>query len=313
MQPIPSRRQFIKTGGALTIAGSTSLLAAPDDTTCGIAIGTYGLQSLPLIDALQLISDTGYDAAEITVFPGMSGEPGKLTEAGRSAIRTLTNSTGMRICALMADLKPNSDDSKHAATTEELNRIIDLARDIAPESPPLIQTILAGKQWEDERDLFRDRLADWMQICADQKIQLSIKPHRGHAMSTPAHAAWLLKQLGNSRWLSMVYDASHYAFRDMPVEKTITEALPITKYIAVKDAVRQDSGKVTFALAGTSGNPDLSQIVSGFHKGGYRGDFCCEVSSLIWRKDPKYDPVAATKICYQNMVEAFQKAGVPRA
>ncbi len=38
--------------------------------TCGLAIGTYGLQSMSVEDAIRLIAKTGYDAVEITVFAG---------------------------------------------------------------------------------------------------------------------------------------------------------------------------------------------------------------------------------------------------
>lgn len=310
-----SRRHFLKAGaGAATaVAGPISGLAGPDPKSCGISIGTYGLQSMPLIDALKLINKTGYDAAEITVFPGMTGEPAKLSAADRSEILKMRDES-LLISAMMADLKPNADDKKHVETTDELKRIIELAHDLTSlVMPPLIQTILAGKNWDTEKNLFRDRVADWMQICADQKITLSVKPHRSHAMSTPAQAAWLLQQLGNSKWVGMTYDASHYAFRDgLPLDETIATALPITNYVAVKDAIKLDDGKIGFALAGTAGNPDIAQIVKSFNKGGYRGDFCCEVSSLIWKKDPKYDPVAATEVCYKNMVAAFEKAEVNR-
>lgn len=305
----PSRRHFLKTGAAAAIAGPASTFAGPERKSCCIAIGTYGLQSLPLIDALKLIAKTGYHFAEISVFPGMTGEPTKLSPTDRKEISKLE----LGICALMADLKPSADKKKHVETTDELKRILDLARDLNPVYPPLVQTILGGKNWDNDKNLFRDRVADWMQICADQKIELSVKPHRNHAMSTPAEAAWLLKQLGSSKWVGMTYDASHYAFRDgLPLAETIATALRITNYVAVKDAIKLDGGKIGFALAGTTGNPDIAQIVKSFNEGGYRGEFCCEVSSLIWKKDPNYDPVAATQICYKNMVTAFKKAGVKR-
>ena len=34
----------------------------------------------------------------------------------------------------------------------------------------MIQTILGGKDWVESRDLFRDRIADWVQVAADQRL-----------------------------------------------------------------------------------------------------------------------------------------------
>lgn len=132
-------------------------------------------------------------------------------------------------------------------------------------------------------------------------------------MSTPEQAIWLLKQLGNPRRLSMVYDYSHYSFREpeMTIVDTVEAALPITKYIAVKDAKEVD-GKIRFDLPGATGNWDQSEVVKRFFEGAYRGDFCCEVSSQIWRNNPSYDPVKSTQVCYDNMADAFEKAGVAR-
>ncbi len=300
-----TRRQFFRISAAIAV--STRVWAAKRPT-CGIGIGTYGLQSMPLSDALKLIAQTGYDAAEIAAFRGMTGEPAKLSPADRENLLKIAGHGRLRLTALMADLKPEADAAKHAETTEVLRQTIELARDLRV---PRIQTILGGKDWEASKAMFRDRLADWMQICADRKVRLAIKPHRSHAMSTPGQAAWLLEQLGKSEWLSMVYDYSHYAFRGMTIAETVKTAAPWTGYVAVKDAVEKD-GKVQFALAGEGGNWETAEIVGGLFQAGYRGDFCCEVSSQIWRKNPGYHPIAATERCYRNLAAAFDRAGVSR-
>ncbi|MEM6916662.1 MAG: TIM barrel protein, partial [Verrucomicrobiota bacterium] len=220
---------------------------------------------------------------------------------------------GLRLCALMAHLKPEEEEEKHRKQLEKLRELAELARALAPQSPPILQTILGGKYWESSKTHFRDRIADWNQILADQRGYLSIKPHRSHAMSVPENAAWLLKQLGNPRRIRMVYDFSHYAFLEpeREIEETVELALPITNYVAVKDA-RKIDGKVRFDLVGESGSWDHADIIRTFAEGGYDGDFCCEVSSQIW-KDSKYDAEAATRTCYENLKAAFERAGVTPA
>ena len=306
------RRAFLKTAALAAVA---SPLRAAEAGGCKLAIGTYGLQSLPLADAIRLIADTGYDALEITSFDGMTGSPEALSgEEKRTEIRNVIADSGIPLGALMVNLQPQKDEAAHREQLESLRSLIQLAHDLSPDAPPLIQTILGGKNWEESRNLFRDRIANWNQLAADLKAVISIKPHRSHAMGEPAEAEWLIQQLGTPRRLKMVYDFSHYAFHEPPltIAETVKTALPYTNYVAVKDAVERD-GKVVFALAGESDNWDHADIIRDFYEGGYRGDFCCEVSSQIWRNNPDYDPVAATKLCYQNMADAFERAGVPRA
>lgn len=310
------RRQFFRGGiAAATLAPWRWSDAGEEAETCGLAIGTYGLPGFSVLEAIELVSSVGYDAIEITVFPDSPGDPrGALkSREAREEVREALEKSGLRLCALMADLKPSESDEKHLAQLTELRDLVEMARDLSPERPPLIQTVLGGRNWEDSRNLFRDRLANWNQILADWKGYLSIKPHRGNAMSTPAQARDLLESLGNPRRLRMTYDYSHYAFRgeELSVARTVAESLPVTRYVAVKDAVRQGE-KVRFALAGSSGTWDPSEMIRAFYEGGYRGDFCCEVSSQIWKNEPDYDPVEATKSCYNAMASAFETAGVPR-
>ncbi|MCP5540788.1 MAG: sugar phosphate isomerase/epimerase [Akkermansiaceae bacterium] len=312
--PRQRRRRFLKTA-ALAAAGAALPIvraASPARETCGLGIGTYGLQKLPLPEAIDLVADTGYDCVEITVFSGFTGDPAALTSEVRKSLRKRMEDKNLRLSALMADLHPSADDARHREQTEALRRMIALGRDLSPAAPPLIQTVLGGKDWEKEKNLFRDRLGDWLRVVTEEDAALCVKPHRGHAMSRPADAAWLIGQLGNSSGLGMVYDYSHYAFRGMDIVGTVAESLPLTRYVAVKDAIRTPEGKVVFALAGEGKNWDHADILKAFHAGGYRGDFCCEVSSQIWKGDPGHDFVAATKRCHANLAAAFERAGVPR-
>lgn len=305
------RRTFLKSTG---LAASCSKVKAAEKGGCGLAIGTYGLQSLPLTDAIQLIAKTGYNALEITALPGTTGAPSVIkAPEERMRLRGVIEETGLRLCALMAGIEPQLDETKHKEQLAELYYLIQLGHDLSPEKPPVIQTILGGKDWGESRDLFRDRIADWVQVAADQRGTISIKPHRSHAMSVPAEANWIIEQLGSPARLGMVYDYSHYAFHEPPlsIEETVTTSLPHTNYVAVKDAVKEQ-GKVRFVLAGESKSWDHADIISALYDGDYRGDFCCEVSSQIWKSDPGYDPVKATIRCFENMVAAFDRAGVAR-
>ena len=58
-----------------------------------------------------------------------------------------------------------------------------------------------------------------MELASKAGTQLSIKPHRSHAMSRPEQAVWLIEQLNAKGKLSLTFDYSHFAFREMAGKK----------------------------------------------------------------------------------------------
>lgn len=310
-----TRRQWLQGTAAGLAALSTNTRAGRGDAPgtskgCTLSIGTYSMKNVPLEKAIAAIAALGYDGIEIAVFPGFDGEPARLSPDRRKEVRRLLGDKRLRLTALMENLHPATEDGPHKADLDRLRRVTELAHDLAPDRPPLIQTVLGGGKWNDKKNLFRDRLAGWLAVAKEGKIVLAIKPHRGGAMSRPEEAIWLIQQLKEPAYLRMVYDYSHYAFRDMPLEETVRTALPHTAHIAVKDAVPKGE-RVEFLLPGESGTFDYARLLKLFHDGGYRGDVCCEVSSMVSSK-PGYDPMAAAKTCYQNMARAFEQSHVPR-
>lgn len=305
-----NRRTFLKHSTLALPAALSPLTVRAATASCGLGISTYGLQSMDLAAAIRLIAETGYDCVEITVMEGFTGDPLKVSKTQRPALRQVLKDQKLRVCALMADLHPSADDAVHAKQTEALRQMAELGHDLSPESPPLIQTVFAGKDWEASKMLFRDRLGDWVTVADEMKFTFCIKPHRMQAMSSPEDAIWLFKQLGEPPRLRMVYDYSHFHRREpeMTLADTVKTSLPWTAYVASKDAIVKD-GKVVFALTGEGGEFDHADIVKVLVAGGYSGDFCCEVSSQIW-KAKGYDAVAATKLCYKNLADAFKRAGV---
>ncbi len=303
-----TRRQFLLTTATL-LAGEHALRAETGQA-CTLSIGTYSLKGIALEEAIPLVAEIGYDGIEIATQPGFDGEPSKLSPDRRKGVRERLATTGLKLTALMEQVSPSADDQQHRADVERIGRVADLARDLSPDAPPLIQTVLGGGTWEELKTRFRDRLGDWVDEAARRGVVFAIKPHRGGALSRPSEANWLIRQLGEPRHLKMVYDYSHYAFRDLPLEETVREALPYTAHLVVKDAVRQE-GRITFALPGESGTFDYPRLLRLFHDGGYRGDVCCEVSSQVSGK-PGYDPRAAARTCYRNISRAFASAQVPR-
>lgn len=305
-----NRRQWCQTAAGLLMLGGRAMAAEPKRSHCTLGIGTYGMPGMSVEEAVKAIARIGYDSLEITVTPETDGAPGKMPASRRRELKKLIADSGLVLASLMENLSPAADAHERGEQLDRLKGVLELARDLAGQRPPIVQTVLGGGTWEQRKQLFCDALAGWSKAAEQANITVAIKPHRGGALSRPAEAVWLFEQLGNPRHLRMVYDYSHYAFRDMSVADTVRTALPYTAHVALKDAVEQ-KGRVVFKLPGESHSFDYPELFRLFYAGGYRGDFCCEVSSGIW-KQPGYEPLRAAQTCYDNMSRALAEAGVPR-
>jgi sugar phosphate isomerase/epimerase len=160
------------------------------------------------------------------------------------------------------------------------------------------------------KPLFVRRVADWVKIVESSGIHMVVKPHRDTSMDRPEEAIELFKELGNPARLRMSFDYSHFALRDMPLADAIRTALPWTAFVAIKD-VAMENGHGVFKLPGETKQIDYAALIRQFYEGGYRGDFNCEISSMIFRK-PGFDCLAAARTSYANIAPAFEAAGVPR-
>jgi inosose dehydratase len=308
-----NRRDFLAESAAATVAlATTDAVGFDADKRGGVtfSFGTYGMKSLTTERAVRVLAEIGYDGVELATRPEWDSAPVRMTSARRSEVRTLMSDVGLQLTALMVSIKPTNVDAEHTAQLESFKRTIELGRDLSPQEMPVVQTIFGGGEWEEQKSMLLRRVADWAKLAERQKTVICIKPHRGGVMSKPSEAVWLIQQLGDTPWLRMVYDYSHYAFREMSIEATVKTALDYTGHIAIKDTIRKGDG-TTFVLPGDSGTLDYQQLFKLFYSGGYRGDICCEVSGAVWGK-PGYDPIAAAKTCYRNIAPILEQARIPR-
>lgn len=301
------RRHWLKVAAGFALAGSVRANGAEAKSGCPMGFGTYGLPGYSLAEAIQLVARTGFDSIEFASMPGYAGAPDQISTAQRKELRARLEDSGLRLGALMG--LPTPSESKQADNAAWVERMLELAVDLVPEQPPIIQSVLGGGEWDEKKALFRDCLGPWVQLASQAGVELAIKPHRGHAMSLPEQAVWLIEQVDATGKLSLVYDFSHFAYRDLKWQETVATALPHTGYLVMKDAVQVD-GKVRFALPGESGEMPHADILKTFYAGGYRGEVCCEVSSQVWKADG-YEPKAATTTCYSNLKSIFSAAAVP--
>jgi len=306
------RRSFLRQSVAAGAAVASASRACGETSIEGVtfSFGTYGMKSMSTEDAIRAVAQVGYDGIEIAARPDWDAAPARMPKPRREQVRTLLADSGLCLTALMEHLSPTEDKAEHEAGLVRLREVARLGHDLSPKSPPLIQTVLGGGTWDEHKNMFLDRLGDWAKLAAETQTVIAIKPHRGGGMSKPSEAVWLIQQLDDTPWIRIVYDYSHYAFRDMSVAATVESALPYTAHIAIKDALKTDKG-FQFVLPGESNSFDYADLFKRFYAGGYRADICCEVSGMV-SSQVGYDPIAAAKMCYANIAPRFAQAGVSR-
>ena len=234
-----SRRHFIKSSSCLLIPSFSQ--GREKKAALAMGFGTYGLPGYTVPEAIRLVAKTGFDSIELAAMPGYHGSPEKLTKPVRIEVRKLIEESGIKLGALMGFPRP--DPSKMRENKDRMEKLLELNLDLSgKKEPPLIQSVLGGGRWDEKKTVFRDCLGPLVELASKAGTQLSIKPHRSHAMSRPEQAVWLIEQLNAKGKLSLTFDYSHFAFREMAVEKTVAIALPHTGYVVVKDAVRQQNG-----------------------------------------------------------------------
>jgi sugar phosphate isomerase/epimerase len=309
-QLITRRHSLACTVGLAGSLAFSSSAPAADGSPIGLGFSLYGMKSLPLAKAIETCREIGYDCVELPLMPGWPADPEKLGISARKELQSTLEKSGLRLSALMENLPLLGDDNMHAANLQRLKLAADLAHQLVPDKPPLIETVLGGKpaEWDAAKEKMAARLKDWAKVAEENKVVIAIKAHVGNALHAPADAVWLLKQV-DSKFVRLAYDYSHFGLQKISLESSLDTLLPHTVFIHVKDA-KGDAAKFQFLLPAEKENryADYFKLLA---KKKYRGDVVVEVSGQIHSR-PDYDPVAAARKCYEPLAAAMRETGVRR-
>ena len=288
----------------MLIGAAARLSAAAGKNAVRLSIGTYGMQSLPVHQAIQEIRNIGYDGAELCLMAGWPSEPSKLDAAARKRIRA----TGFPIPSLIENFNLLVSEEAHRATLERIRAAAALAHDVAPKSPPVLQSVLGGKpaEWEQVKARMAERLADWARVAAESEILLTVKSHVSSASDTPEKLIWLLDQV-HSPALKGIYDYGHFQLLDIDLEKSLDLLLPRSAFITVKDGTRVN-GEPRFLLPG-QGTIDYQRYCAKLKAMHWSGWVLVEVSRQL-QTVPGYDPIGAARTSYAHLAPILRDAGL---
>jgi inosose dehydratase len=264
----------------------------------------YGMQTLPVEQALAVIRRTGYDGMELCAMPEWPSEPARLSDSARRALRA----TGFPIPTLIDSFNLLVPEAEHDATLGRIRADAQLAHDVSPGRPPLLQTVLGGRpgQWPEVRARMAARLADWARAAEEARIALAVKAHANQAIDTPDKLLALLDDVRHPA-LAAIYDYGHFQLRGLALEATMDALLPRAAFLTVKDA-RVSDGKVEFLLPG-QGSIDYREYFGLVKRKGWRGWVLIEVSRQL-QTQPGYDGARAAAMAYAHLAPILRSLGL---
>jgi len=305
-----NRRYFLAAAASQLALGTLQASDGTTRPTIGFGFGTYGMQSLTTGEAIQQCAEIGYDGIELALMKGWPTEPTLLAQRDRAEIRGWLSDFQLTVPSLLESLPCLRTRQLHRENVEKLNRAVELAHDLAPNKPPIVQSIVGGKtaRWEQMKGQLVEQLAEWAKVGEASQTVICFKPHAAHIVHEPQQALWLHQQVG-SDWLKIVYDYSHFSLEGFALAASLKQLLPITSYVQVKDS-RGTPEKHEYLLPG-DGRTDYAELLTVLKQARYEGFVNVEVSAIIHRQ-PGYQAIPTAKLCYQRLAPLFDKVGIQR-
>jgi inosose dehydratase len=294
------RRRFLQSATALALP---TLAGGADSPGPSLGFSLYGMKTLPLAEALKVCAETGYTHVEFALNPGYLTEPAAFSaEARRAAVASLRE-WKLSLPCLMTNMSLTADETAHAKALELIEAAAEIARELVPDRPPIIETVLGGKPatWEEQKAGMAEKLNGWADAAEMSGTTIAIKAHVGSAVNSPERLLWLLEKV-KSPTIQVTYDYSHFELQGIDMAESMELLLPRTRFIHVKDSTG-DAAKFQFLLPG-EGRTDYVKYFSLLRQHNYTGPICVEVSGQIFNK-PGYDPTAAARKSYLALAKAM--------
>jgi sugar phosphate isomerase/epimerase len=308
------RRTVIRTiagGAAVVLWGDCPLAPAQSRASEGsssqsskplLGFKQYGMKRIPVRDAISQIAKIGYKSLSLTLMPSWDTEPKLLSKTDRADIRKRISDLGLVLASVMESLRllgPNKENN-----LERLRVAADMAHELSPGAPAVIETTLGGRPaaWEGSKHQMADELGVWATTLEPQRTILAMEAHVGNAMDLPEKTLWMLNQV-QSPWIGNLLDYSHYKLQGLDLRKTLLLLANRTVLHHLKDAEGTEEN-FRFLLPGETGKIDYKEYARVLHEIGYKGTVLAEVSTQISNK-PEYDAVSAAKRCWDNLAPFF--------
>ncbi len=277
-----------------------------------LGFSTWSTQRLPLEETLRHVARVGYDAVEIAVNPGWSGQIDDLDAAARRRVRSILDDNRIDLAALVSGHRDQlADAATYEAGRQRFLRELDLAAEWSGVGrPPVLDVTVGGtsENWELLKHFVVERVGATVALAEQRGLVVAIEPQAGRAIDSPERMLWVIDQVG-SESCRVNFDASHFNVQGIALDRAARLLAPYTAHAQIGD----DRGRHPNHAFLTPGDGELDHagILSQLRDGGYDGSVSVEISLMVQRQ-PGYDPIAVMERAYRVIVDAFARAEITR-
>jgi len=263
------------------------------------------MKKIPVRESIEQIARIGYRSLSLTLMPSWDTEPKLLSKTDRADIRKRIGDHGLVLASVMESIRIlGGTNATKAGNLERLRVAADMAHELSPGAPAVIETTLGGRpeSWESTKREMADELGVWAKTLEPLQTVLAMEAHVGNAMDLPSKALWMLNQV-KSPWSGTLLDYSHYKLQNLDLRETLVALKDRTVLHHLKDSEGTEQN-FHFLLPGDSGKIDYKEYAQVLHQIDYSGTVLAEVSTQISNL-PDYDAIAAAKHCWTNLAPYF--------
>jgi sugar phosphate isomerase/epimerase len=293
-----------------------------------IGFGLAGFFTMPLRDAIETISDVGYDGLEVYVWNDYifdssvlspAHTPARLLEKKAGEIKNLTKEFGVRISALMClDIDfgyRNACEETRLKHIQFTKQCIDIAADMEVGIVPFTTgPILEGLSSESSWVKLLDTVGTYVDYASKRDVIVALEPHapfRGKEMLVDSVETCLklLKAIDHKN-LKVNFDQSHFSIRGWNISDAVQK---LSKYI-VHAHLKGSRGlypKFEWYVPGEypEDKDAIQDYALALKNIGYDGFMSVEVANSR-RTQMLYDPKQAAKLAYDTVSSVLENLGL---
>lgn len=277
-----------------------------------LGYSTWGMPKTPILEAIALCAEIGYDSLEMTVSDGWSAHPEDFDAAGRRRVRECYDENGIELSGLIGNTPVlTQTEAEWAESLRLMELYLNFAAELQRpgESIP-VSCISYGApgSWEEDRNRAVERYGRFAELAAERGVVIAVEPHVMFACRTPDDALWLRDQV-DSPALGIALDISHFNVQGIDMDEAVAKLGPHTVCSHVKDE-RGIYPDFDFLMPG-EGEMDYPRYLRAMERAGFKGTVAVEVSIFVQER-PGFDEAEAARASYAVVAPAYEQAGIER-
>jgi hypothetical protein len=170
-----NRRLFLQSAASAVVL--PSVIRSAEAAAPSLGFSLYGMKTIPLDVALKTCAEIGYSHVELALNAGYPTEPKVFGTEARKAAASQMDALKLSLPCLMINISLTADDKAHSEALKLIATAGQMAHEMFPAAPPLLETVLGGKPatWETQKAGMLERLFDWAAAAEKAKVQIAVK------------------------------------------------------------------------------------------------------------------------------------------